>query len=110
MWLHKHIQRFQHGGIFTTGAKCVLNGSSPVSAISCKVIMEYGGSWSLKHSRVGRVGGFVTQSSECRTDKAVTTLMVSRENLFTLIITNKQFTPVCIWDHRDGWKDGGKLL
>lgn len=97
MWLHKCVKGLQHGGIFPTGVKCALDGSLPVSAISCKVIMEYGGSWSLENNRFGRVWGFVTQRSECRTHKCFQSISLNciflhtrtgRQNIFTLIIPN----------------------
>lgn len=81
MRAQEYVKHFQHGGIFTTGAKCVLDASLPVSAISCKVIMEYGGSWSLKNNTFGRAWAILPQRSECRTYEAVTTPTFSKHHI-----------------------------
>lgn len=41
--------------------KCLI-GSLPVSAISCRVIIEYGGSWSLKNISLTEFGDFSGKS------------------------------------------------
>lgn len=69
---------------------CVLIFSLPVSAISCKVIMEYGGSWSLKNKTVCTDcdKSLVFNTPECHASQTLLHILWCVHLLMSMLYTN----------------------